>query len=312
MIITNIIHRSDILEVLNEKGLTEKEFLNSYNPDKYKKPSVAVDMLVFTITSEEEKNYRKLPKKELKILMIKRKNHPYIGHWVLPGGFVNIDEDLDTAAYRELKEETGIENVYMEQLYTWGGVRRDPRMRVLSGSYLSLIDSSELEIKAGDDAADAKWFSIRYNVYQEQKTMTEKGYCLEKLVRITLESDEDKLFAVVRVSKNVEGKITSTTREIVESSGIGFDHSKIIGYGVERLRNKIEYTDIAFSLMPDLFALTELQKVYEIILDRELLTANFRRKIAGMVIETNEYSKDAGHRPSKLYRFNPNWEERIF
>lgn len=299
------------MDVLNEQGLTEKEFLQSYNPDKYRKPSLTADILVFTITSEEEKNYRKLPKKELRILMVKRKNHPYIGQWVLPGGFVNIDEDLDLAAHRELKEETGIEDVYIEQLYTWGEVCRDPRARIISCSYLSLIDSSELEIKAGDDAEDARWFNISHSVFQEQKTVTPGGYCLKKLVRINLGSDGEELSAVIKIIKNVEGNITSVERKIVEAKGIGFDHAKIIEYGVERLRNKIEYTDIAFSLMPDLFTLTELQRVYEIILDRELLTANFRRKIADMVIETNEYRKDAGHRPSKLYRFNPNWADKI-
>jgi len=96
-------------------------------------------------------------------------------------------------------------------------------------------------------------------------------------------------------------------RELIESNGIAFDHAKIIEYGIERLHNKIEYTDIAFNLMPELFTLTELQQVYEVILDTELLKANFRRKIAGKVIETDQYTRDVGHRPSKLFRFNPNW-----
>lgn len=299
------------METLNHQGLTEETFLKNYNPDKYKKPSLTADVLVFTITSEKEKNYRKLPKKELRILMVKRKNHPFIGQWALPGGFVDIGEDLNAAANRELTEETGIGNVYMEQLYTWGGVDRDPRTRVVSCSYLSLIDSSELEIKAGDDAADARWFNIRHSIYQEQKTITEKGYILERLVRINLISEAEELSAVIRVIKNVACSVTTVSREIVEADGIGFDHAKIIEYGIERLRNKIEYTDIAFSLMPELFTLTELQQVYEIILDRELLTANFRRKISDMVIETNEYRKAAGHRPSKLYRFNPNWADSV-
>ena len=90
---------------------------------------------------------------------------------------------------------------------------------------------------------------------------------------------------------------------IEDSGGIAFDHARIIAYGIERLRNKIEYTDIAFSLMPRYFTLTELQQVYEVILDKELLKANFRRKIADRVEETNRYRKAAGHRPSKLYTY---------
>ena len=295
----------------NKQGLTEEEFLKNYDAGKYERPSVTVDMLIFTVTNEERKSYRKLPEKALKLLMIKRGDHPYIGQWALPGGFVNINESLEEAARRELKEETNIDNIYMEQLYTWGDVGRDPRTRVISTSYMSLVDSETLNIKANDDADDAKWFTVSCKLYQEQKTVTQGGYILQRLFELKLSNEGDNLSAIVKVAKTVENRITTVEREIVESHGIAFDHAKIIQYGIERLRNKIEYTDIAFNLMPELFTLTELQQVYEIILDTELLKANFRRKISGMVIETNEYTKDSGHRPSKLFRFNPNWQNLI-
>lgn len=291
----------------NKRGLTEEQFLATYDASKFERPSVTVDMLIFTVTDEEKKNYRKLPEKVLRLLMIKRGDHPYIGQWALPGGFVKMDESLDEAALRELKEETNIDDIYMEQLYTWGDVTRDPRTRVISASYMSLVDSSTLDIKASDDADDAKWFTVSCKLYQEQKTVTEKGYILQRLFKLSLSNDEDNLSAIVKIIKTVEGKVTKVEREVVESNGIAFDHVKIIEYGIERLRSKIEYTDIAFNLMPELFTLTELQQVYEVILDMELLKANFRRKTADMVIETNEYTRDAGHRPSKLFRFNPNW-----
>jgi 8-oxo-dGTP diphosphatase len=266
-----------------------------------------IDMLIFTVTDEEKENYRKLPGKILKLLMIKRGDHPYIGQWALPGGFVRMDESLEEAALRELKEETNIGDIYMEQLFTWGDTDRDPRTRVISASYMSLVDSSTLDIKASEDAEDAKWFTVSCKLYQEQKTVTEKGYILQRLFRLNLSKEEEDLSAIVKTVKTVEGKVTKTEREVIESNGIGFDHAKIIEYGIERLRSKIEYTDITFNLMPEFFTLTELQQVYEVILDTELLKANFRRKTAGMVVETNEYTKDAGHRPSKLFRFNPNW-----
>jgi 8-oxo-dGTP diphosphatase len=291
----------------NKSGLTEEQFLAAYDASRFERPSVSVDMLIFTVTDEEKESYRKLPEKKLRLLMIKRGEHPFIGQWALPGGFVQMDESLDDAALRELKEETNIENIYMEQLYTWGDVGRDPRTRVISVSYMSLVDNSTLDIKASDDADDVKWFTVSCRLFQEQKTVTEKGYVLQRLFRLNLSNDENNLSAMVKIVKTVEGKVTKVEREVVESDGIAFDHAKIIEYGIERLRNKIEYTDIAFNLMPELFTLTELQKVYEVILDTELLKANFRRKITDMVIETNEYTKDAGHRPSKLFRFNPNW-----
>jgi len=298
-------------ELRNKQGLTEEEFLKTYDASKYERPSVTVDMLIFTVTDEEKKNYRKLPEKALKLLMIKRGDHPYIGQWALPGGFVNMNESLDEAARRELKEETNIDNIYMEQLYTWGDVGRDPRTRVISTSYMSLVDSQILNVKANDDADDAKWFTVSCKLYQEQKTVTKDGYVLQRLFNLKLINEEEELSATVKVAKTVQNRITTIEREIVESHGIAFDHAKVIQYGIERLRNKIEYTDIAFNLMPELFTLTQLQQVYEIILDTELLKANFRRKISGMVIETNEYTKDSGHRPSKLFRFNPNWQNEI-
>lgn len=291
----------------NKKGLTEEQFLATYDASKFERPSVTVDMMIFTVTDGEKESYRKLPEKVLRLLMIKRGDHPYIGQWALPGGFVEMDESLDEAALRELKEETNIDNLYMEQLYTWGDVGRDPRTRVISTSYMALADSSTLDIKASDDADDAKWFTVSCKLYQEQKTVTGKGYVLQRLFKLSLSNDENNLSAIVKILNTVEGKVTKIEREVVESNGIAFDHAKVIEYAIERLRRKIEYTDITFNLMPELFTLTELQQVYEVILDTELLKANFRRKTADMVIETNEYTKDAGHRPSKLFRFNPNW-----
>lgn len=292
---------------LNKQGLTEEEFLKAYDPGKFERPSVTTDMLIFTVMEQESSNYRKLPEKALKLLMIKRGDHPYIGWWALPGGFVGMDESLDQGALRELKEETNIDNIYMEQLYTWGDVGRDARTRIISTAYLALVDSEALKVKAGDDADDAKWFDVSYKLFQEQKTVTEKGYNLVQLYNLNLVNEEETLTATIKYEKVVAGKVVGTKSEIIKSKGIAFDHAKIIAYAVERLRNKIEYTNIVFNLMPELFTLTELQHVYEIILDKELLKANFRRKITDMVIETNEYTKDAGHRPSKLYKFNPYW-----
>lgn len=294
-------------QLKNKQGLTEEEFLKRYDPSAFERPSVTADMLIFTVMNEEEENYRKLPEKLLKLLMVKRGDHPYIGQWALPGGFVGMNESINEAAIRELRTETNLDNVYMEQLYTWGDLKRDPRTRVISCSYMALVDSTLFDVRAGDDADDARWFSVKYSIFEEKKTMIEKGFISEKLVRVNLSNDQDNLEAVIKVTQTYEGKVSKVEREIIESNGIAFDHAQIIEYAIERLRNKIEYTDIAVNLMPELFTLSELQQVYEVILGRELLAAAFRRKIADMVIETNQFTRDAGHRPSKLYRFNPNW-----
>ena len=171
---------------------------------------------------------------------------------------------------------------------------------------MALADSSKFEVKANDDAKDAKWFAIEYKLINTDKQNTKNGYINRKIYQLSLTEDET-IEALIEVIVTVEGRNTSVKKVIKESGKLAFDHALAISYGIERLRNKIEYTDIVFSLMPEKFTLTELQQVYEVILDKQLLKANFRRKIADMVIETNDYTKDKGHRPSKLYRYNPNW-----
>lgn len=295
---------------VNKQGQTEKQFLSEYDASQFERPSVTVDMLVFTVADEEEQNYRKLSQKTLQILLIKRGEHPYLGQWALPGGFVSPKESLEEAARRELRTETNIDNIYLEQLYTWGDVERDPRTRVISTSYIALVDSEALEVKAGDDAAEAQWFQLEDRWLRETKTATSDGSITEKWVELRLRGLGKELSATMKVTKTVAGRIVRETREIVETNQLAFDHAKIILYALERLRNKIEYTDIAFALMPELFTLSELQQVYEVILGKELLAAAFRRKVADKVLETNQYRKHAGHRPSKYFRFNPEWMDQ--
>lgn len=293
--------------IKNKQGLTEEEFLKQYNSDIYKKPSLTVDMLIFTVMEEEKESYRKLPEKSLKILLVKRGNHPSIGKWALPGGFVSIDESLDEAAVRVLRAETNIDNIYIEQLYTWGEVNRDLRTRVISSSYMALVDSSSLSIKAGTNEEDASWFNVDYKLLEEKNLDMSNGDSYEQIVEIKLWNNSEELSAKIKIIESLDGRVR---RDIIESVGIAFDHGKLIEYGINRLRNKIEYTSLAFNLMPELFTLTELQKVYEVIQGKELLAAAFRRKIANMVIETDEFTKDAGHRPSKLFKYNSGWKRR--
>ncbi|MNC61977.1 hypothetical protein D3C75_1119540 [compost metagenome] len=118
-----------------------------------------------------------------------------------------------------------------------------------------------------------------------------------------MQKEDVELTGVVTITETVQGHVRRVRREISENHGFAFDHLKMIQYAIERLRGKVEYTDIIFNLMPPLFTLSELQRVYEIILGRELLAPAFRRKIADSVTETDEFTKDAGHRPSKLYRY---------
>jgi len=290
-----------------KENLTEEQFLASYHAGDYEKPSMTVDMLIFTVADEEASNYRRLPGKALKLLLVKRKEHPFLGQWALPGGFVRMNESLDDAARRKLREKTRITDVYMEQLYTWGDVDRDPRTRIISTSYMSLTDSSLLTTDPESNGLEGTWFTLSWQCVSESKKRLDNGSVHQHQYKLDLVNDTNTAGASLLLEKVSTGRNVRFSRTITESHGIAFDHAGIIGYGIERLRSKLDYTDIAFNLMPDLFTLTELQQVYEIIGGSELLKANFRRKITDKVIETNAYEKSAGHRPSKLFRFNPDW-----
>ncbi|MFJ7405016.1 MULTISPECIES: NUDIX hydrolase [unclassified Lysinibacillus] len=295
------------MNLLDKDGLTEREFLQQYSAGDYERPSVTTDMVIFTVTEEKADSYRKLPEKELRVLLIRRAGHPYLGKWALPGGFVRSNETTEQAAVRELCEETGVEDVYLEQLYTFSDIGRDPRTWVISCSYMALINSDTLELKAGDDAADAAWFKVSYRPLREEKEMIEDGYIKKMEYELKLSSEEEELSAVVARTITAKTTSTGTDYEIVSNDGLAFDHAKIIVCAIERLRGKVNYTDIALHLMPKLFTLTELQQVYEVVMDKELLKAAFRRKVANLVAETDQYTENAGHRPSRLYRRN--WED---
>jgi ADP-ribose pyrophosphatase YjhB (NUDIX family) len=297
--------------IRNKDRLTEKEFLEKYKPGDYERPSNTVDMLLFTIDDKPVEDVRKLPEKELKILLIKRGDHPYMGCFAIPGGFVNIDEALNEAVYRELKEETNVENVYFEQLYTWGdNVKRDPRMRVISISYMALVDKNNIKPQAGDDACDVKWFSVKKEFVSSSKDNGERKDIYNLI--LTSDDEENKIAYQVTEKYTKNGIITNKEPQYEPLSWtkeeLGFDHIQIIDTALERLKNKIEYTPIAFTLLPQYFTLTELQRVYEVILNKPLLKSNFRRKITPMVKETDCIKENSGHRPAKYYVFNEEWE----
>lgn len=206
----------------------------------YQKPSVTVDILLFTVVEND-----------LKILLVKRNLLPFKGSWALPGGFVHITESLDEAAKRELLEEGNVDNVYLEQLYTFGDPKRDPRDRVITVTYLALADSTQWNVRSGGDAGEASLHSIK--------------------------------------------KLPT----------LAFDHKKILDYGIERLKAKIGYSNIAMGLLPNEFTLTDLQKKHEVILGHSLDKRNFRKKIlsTGIIEPTGNKSGGTAHRPAAYYKF---------
>lgn len=139
----------------NGKGQTLEEFLAEYDPYKYRNPCATTDAVIFSYAGARE-----LEEKKLKVLLVRRGNHPSIGYWALPGGFVNLKENLEQTARRELEEETGVKDLPVEQFACYGAWDRDPRARVITTAYFSLVKEQDVKVRAGDDAADAAWFQV--------------------------------------------------------------------------------------------------------------------------------------------------------
>jgi ADP-ribose pyrophosphatase YjhB (NUDIX family) len=265
---------------------TEEEFLKAYNPRDFDPMSITTDILILSISDEEVSNYRKTSKKHMSVLLVKRDDFPYKDKWCLPGGFLRVDEELEDCPRRILATETNLHDIYLEQLYTYGGVKRDPRMRVVSTSYMALIDKNRLDYKISDNAS---WFNINY--------VEESGK-----VYVTLDNGNETLKFTIK--KTLREKTTDRYKfDIIENNSIAFDHPLVIWAGIERLKNKISYTDVVFNMMPEYFALGDLQQVYEVILNKKLLDPAFRRIIADKVEKTDLVKTGAGHRPSALFRY---------
>ena len=234
----------------------EAEFLAGYDAERYPRVGVTVDVVLLTVRSCR-----------LSVLLVQRKGHPYRGYWALPGGFIEPDDDLDGAARRELREETGVHVAgeaagvhlgHIEQLRSYGAPDRDPRLRVVSVAYVGFTVQTVTAV-AGSDAADARFWAV------------------DDLAIPGIGSDDGVALA--------------------------FDHARIVADGVERARDKIEYTTLATAFLDEPFTLGELRRVYEAVWGESLHEGNFRRKVLstpGFVEATGETAPTEG-RPAALY-----------
>lgn len=297
----------------------EKEFLAGYDLTKYDRPSVAADVVVFSVMKDDEcEDVRRLQEKRLKILLIRRGGFPYKGSWAMPGGFCRKGEDVIDSARRELCEETGIDDAYVKLVGVYGEPDRDPRGWVISSTYMALMNGRACRLKAGDDAQDARWFTVELTDISTEvtevsgtgeeivKNKVEASHKVQngKRYRLVLKNaDSDiKLTAVLRRTDMSSCGRSSDSYDIEECEGLAFDHARIITEAVLGLREDVRRDmELAFDLLPERFTLTELQNVYEQIWDMELITPNFRRKIAEYVEETDAYQSGERYRPAKLF-----------
>lgn len=285
----------------------EEEFLKGYDVNEFKRPSVTNDIIIFTTDDKLEDNLRKVPKKGVQVILVKRNDYPYKDKWALPGGFVDINESLEESAKRKLKEKTGIDNVYTEQLYTFGEVHRDRRTRVISVGNMALVEKNSIRFEETEEEKKSQWFWIDKTLINSKKY---EAY-IENKHFLALKSADGSIKINYEVTEKIGRDIfrrKETAYTLLEGSTeeLAFDHYKILDYGIDRLRNKVEYTPIAFNLLPRVFTVKELQNVYEAIMGREIL--NFRRKMEAMIVETDEKIEGKPFRPAKVFKFNENWE----
>lgn len=236
---------------------SEEEFFQNYDAGRFEHPSVTVDVVLLSIHDGH-----------LHTLLVKRTEHPFLGSWSLPGGFLRMDEPLESAAARVLAAKAGLEGVFLEQLYTFGSPDRDPRTRVLSVAYFALVDRarfSGVELEA-------------------------KGAALAR-IQVPWEGEEGGPVLVLSSTGN--------------SLQLAFDHGDILSMVVKRLRGKLDYSPVAFQLLPARFTLFELQKTHETILGRKLNKDSFRKRLLskGFLEATGEIQQEVDHRPAALYRY---------
>ena len=274
---------------VNAEGETLEEFLEHYDETKYRRPSNTVDMILMTVSEGK-----------LKLLLVKRGNHPFIHDWALPGGFVNFDEDLDHAVERELAEETHItKHTYFRQLYTLGNADRDPRTRIISTVYLSLTPEENIkEAKAGDDAADTAWFTI--------SKVTEKTDERGRTSLLTLEDEQAGIRMEYRIYDKAMHNYVETRSVMLKRSNVKMaaDHIKAINMAMDQVQNRAASTGILFNLLPKECTLREIQNAYEAVIGHNTDTGNFRRDIKKMLIDTGKKKKVSG-KSATLYTFNP-------
>ncbi len=263
----------------------EQEFLSNYHLEDYERPSVTADVAAFTIRRTSEESYRKEPESRLALLLIRRGAHPFKDCWALPGGFLQKGETIEGCALREIREETGAAPAALRLVGIFSEPERDPRGWILSAAFASVI--TEGTVQGGDDAAEAQWFDVQFEPDSDG------------LFRLTLTHGETVLSAVLAEQSAQHGGCAFLIRD---SGSLAFDHAAIIAAALSALRNEAGKFGAIFDFLPETFTLTQLQQVQETILNISVLPANFRRKAAEYVEETEEYTSGAGHRPAKLFR----------
>jgi len=254
----------------------EQAFLAEYDVSIYERPSLTVDVVLLTLKGGA-----------LCSLFVRRPELPFRGAFALPGGFVGMEEDLESAATRVLATKCGLRGVFIEQLFTFGKPDRDPRTRVVSVAYYALVESAKF------DRAVASLAPVQLARAHHPPPRLGKSRAAE-----AGEGSGELLVGRLREA----GAVADETGKKVN---VAFDHEEILATALTRLRGKLDYAPVGYQLLPERFTLLELQEVHETVLGREVNKDSFRRRMlaSGDLVALGELEKNVGHRPAELYRF---------
>lgn len=234
---------------------SEQAFLERYDANAFERPSVTVDVVMLTVKD-----------RAIRVLIVQRDEHPFLGEWSLPGGFVGMHESLEDAAERVLHDKTGLRNVFLEQLFTFGAPDRDPRTRVITVSYYALVDSERLEALEHENKLQLASITVPW---------------------------EGEAGGPVKIA--LEGV----------TAPLAFDHAEIVGTAIKRLRGKLDYAPVGFQLLPARFTLRALQDVHETIHGHTVNKDSFRRRmqLSGQLEPTGAREEGTDYRPAEYYVF---------
>lgn len=236
-------------------GTTKRTKREVSDLQRYPRPSLAVDVVALTVEASE-----------LRVALYRRDDPPQRGHFALPGGFMHIDESIDEAAHRVMGQKVGLHGIFLEQLYTFGDLRRDPRGRVVTVGYFALVDAKRFQTKRAPAAISAR---------------------------------------VIVPWPGETGGPVDVVDDNGRELPLFLDHADILGLAVKRLRGKLDYTPVGFQLLPTEFTLRQLQEIHEAVRGEPVNKDSFRRRMlaSGLLEATGAHEREVVHRPAELYRF---------
>ena len=281
--------------------MTEQEFLNNYDITAFDRPSVTTDIVLFTL-DRNQTNVRKINIQGLQVLLIKRGSHPFRNKWALPGGFCIPSETSLETARRELQEETGVTQPYLQPVGVYSEPDRDPRGWILSNAYMGIVQKNDCKLCADTDAWEAAWFTVT-DLQTGRNWLSKTAFTNTYLLILQREHSKEKLLVKWQETYELQTTFVKTGQKLL-AHDLAFDHGLIIGETLQDLLKNIRFDPRnIFPFFPETFTIGELRTCYEMLTQTK--APNFRRTILPYIEETQDTVSNTGYHPAKIYKRKP-------